>query len=153
MKTRYAITTLPLPRGLRALLLGAAALALLGACDPKTESRGNIPRESQMQQIMVGQSTMDDVVRVVGTPSTVGTFDSKTWYYIGHHAEQWAFFDKSILEAQVLAMHFDDNRVLTKIDTYTEEDMRNIAYSSRETPTAGAELNVFQQLLGNFGRF
>lgn len=153
MTTRIQTSALTISGGLRKALLVVSALLMLGACDPKTESRGNIPRDYQMEQIAVGTSTMDDVARALGTPSTVGTFDSRTWYYIGHHAEQWAFLDKSITDAQVLAMHFDDKQVLSRIDTYTEEDMRNIAYSSRETPTAGNELNVFQQILGNFGRF
>jgi len=139
--------------GLKLAALACVAVLALVACSPKTETRGNIPRDYQMAQIQVGLSTMDDVIRNLGTPSTVGTFDSRTWYYIGHHAQQWAFLDKSITDAQVLAMTFDEGQVLREMKTYTEDDMREIALNSRETPTAGAELNVFQQILGNFGRF
>lgn len=130
-----------------ALTLGAAA------CSPKTEQRGNVPLPHQLDQVAVGQSTMSDVANAFGTPSTVGTFDSLVWYYIGHRSEQWAFLEKEVTEAQVLALYFDENRVLERMETYTEEDMAEVALSDRETPTAGNELSFIEQMLGNFGRF
>lgn len=134
-----------------ALALGAGMS--LGACSPKTEQRGNIPLPHQMDRVAVGQSSMSDVANAFGTPSTVGTFDSLVWYYVGHRTQQWAFLEKDITEAQVLALYFDENRVLQRIETYTEEDMAEVALSDRETPTAGNELSFIEQMLGNFGRF
>jgi outer membrane protein assembly factor BamE (lipoprotein component of BamABCDE complex) len=45
-----------------------------------------------------------------------------------------------------------DGRI-DNIATYTEADGKPVELVSRVTPTAGNELNFFQQIFGNIGRF
>lgn len=135
-------------------LLSAVAVCsalALSACTPKTELRGNFVRDYQLEQLKPGKTNKNDVVQIMGSPSMVGTFDDATWYYMSEKKEQWAFFDPSIVEHKVLVLYFDDNGVLQNTQTYTKDDMREVAVQDRVTPTAGHKLGFFEQLLGNIG--
>lgn len=131
----------------------SALLALAAGCSPKTANRGNIPTPSQLEKLEIGKHTMEYVRGVLGTPSTVGTFDQSVWYYIGKRTERWAFFEESVLEQQVVAVYFDGNGTIEHIQTYDESDARRIEMVERKTPTAGHELGVVEQIIGNLGRF
>ena len=136
-----------------ATVLGAVILAVaLGACAPKTALRGNLPRAYQLEQIEVGQQRKQEVARILGSPSTAGAFDDSVWYYISRRTETWAFFGEDVIEQQVLALYFDERGVLQHMETYTQDDARDIAASDRTTPTAGRELGFFEQIFGNLGR-
>ena len=140
----------------KTLRIGISAMAvavLANACSPKIEQRGNMPTPHQMEQVAVGKSTKLEIQKILGSPSTVGTFDAQIWYYMSRRTEQWAFFDPDVVEQQVLVLYFDEKSVLQQMQRYTEEDLRQIALQERETPTAGHSLSVLEQLLGNFGRF
>jgi len=134
-------------------VLGAVVLAVsLGACAPKTALRGNLPRTYQLEQLDVGTQRKQDVARILGSPSVAGTFDDSVWYYISRRTETWAFFGEDVIEQQVLALYFDERGVLQHMETYTQDDARDIASSDRVTPTAGRELGFFEQIFGNLGR-
>lgn len=137
----------------RAGLIGLAALLALGACEPKTAIRGNLPRDSQLDQIRVGQDSKNRVRDVLGTPSTIGTFDQDVWYYMSQTTEQWAFLEPEIVDHKILALYFDGNGRLQNMVTYTEEDLRDVDYADRTTPTSGREFTFIEQMFGNLNRF
>ena len=66
------------------------------------DTRGNLADKDRLQQIQPGVSTRDDVAAVLGTPSTMGTFDPNTWYYIGARTEKTAFFRPDTVERKVV---------------------------------------------------
>jgi len=135
------------------LLAGVAVIALAAtACTPKTALRGNLPRDYQIEQLEVGKQRKGEVEAILGSPSVLGTFDDNIWYYISRRTEQWAFLEEEVVEQQVLALYFSDAGVLEHVETYNEEDARDIATSERTTPTAGKELSVFEQIFGNLGK-
>jgi len=136
------------------LLAAAAVLACgLAACAPKTEVRGNLPRDYQLEQLEIGTSTQQEVADVLGSPSTIGTFESNTWYYISRRTEQWAFLPKEVAIQKIVVLYFDDQGTLMHIQQYNEDDIRQVAHVERETPTAGHSMTVLEQLFGNLGRF
>lgn len=140
-------------RPFRVLFVVALSLGLgLAGCTPKTAFRGNAPLPSQLNLVEVGQSTQTDIQRLIGSPSTIGTFDPHIWYYMSQRTEQWAFLDPEVVEHQILVLVFDKNSVLQHIKKYNKEDLQAIAISGEETHTAGHSPGVFQQILGNFGR-
>ena len=140
-------------KSLAAFLAATAILALSTGCTPKTANRGNIPPPSQIEKLEVGKHSMEYVRSVLGTPSTVGTFDQNVWYYIGRRTERWAFFDESVMEQQVVAIYFDNGGKIEHIQTYDANDARKVEMVERKTPTAGHELGVMEQIIGNLGRF
>ena len=141
-----------LDRNGRTAAVAVLALAL-AACAGQVDTRGNFADLEAVSQITPGQSTRGTVEDLLGSPTTVATFNDKTWYYIGRKTEKFAFFEPEVLESQVVAIHFDTVGVVEEVKIYGSEDSREVALVERTTPTAGRELTVLQQLLGNVGRF
>src|SRR3546814_12231321 len=64
------------------LLLTCAALALT-ACGNTAQVRGNTPDPEDVAGIQPGIHRRQDIIDLLGSPSTVSTFEDRKWYYLG----------------------------------------------------------------------
>jgi outer membrane protein assembly factor BamE (lipoprotein component of BamABCDE complex) len=141
-------------------LLGPVRLALtlfitgfaLSACQPILEVRGNEPNPQALAQIQPGKSDKSDVTHLLGSPSTVSTFNPNVWYYISQRDTRVSCLDPMLLDQKVYVVEFDDQGLVKDLQTHLD-DNRQIAMNPRTTPAPGKELTLIEQLLGNFGRF
>jgi outer membrane protein assembly factor BamE (lipoprotein component of BamABCDE complex) len=131
----------------------SVGLLALAACTPTIDQRGNLPEPAKLAEIKPGETTKDAVSHILGTPSTVSTFNDKTWYYISRRTEQVSFFSPDVLDQQVVAVAFDDSGVVREVEHLGLADSRTVDPSPRVTPSAGRELGLMEQLVGNVGRF
>jgi outer membrane protein assembly factor BamE (lipoprotein component of BamABCDE complex) len=136
---------------LRWLLL--ASVVALAACSPRIDQRGNLLDPDAVLAVQPGVQTKDQVAQLLGTPSTVATFDDKTWYYISKRTETTAFFPSDITDQQILVVKFNESNVVEKVQIYGMDDAYEIEPVGRTTPTYGQKLTILQQLFGNIGRF
>lgn len=125
----------------------------LAACSPSVDTRGNLADKDRLQQITPGVSTRDDVASLLGTPSTMGTFDPNTWYYIGARTEKTAFFRPDTVERKVVVVKFDEAGTVADVHQLDQTAGKEVELVERTTPTAGRDLNFIEQMLGNVGRF
>jgi outer membrane protein assembly factor BamE (lipoprotein component of BamABCDE complex) len=130
----------------------SAAVALAG-CGATVEQRGNLPPPDEMAEIHPGKTTKDEVAKILGTPSSVGVFNDKSWYYISLRTKQVAFFKPDVLDQEVYIVDFNDKNVVKAVDHKTLKDGREIAPVGRATPAPGRELTFLEQIIGNLGRF
>ena len=130
-----------------------ASVVALAACSPRIDQRGNLLDPDAVLAVQPGVQTKDQVAQLLGTPSTVATFDDKTWYYISKRTETTAFFPSDITDQQVLVVRFNDSNVVENVHIYGMDDAYEIEPVSRTTPTYGQKLTILQQLFGNIGRF
>ncbi|MSO89316.1 MAG: outer membrane protein assembly factor BamE [Rhodospirillaceae bacterium] len=137
---------------MRFLICGFVATALFG-CAATIDQRGYVPDPERLGRVKQGLQSRDDVARLLGSPSSLGTFDDKTWYYISRRIESVAFFEPKVLEQQVVAIEFDETGFVSQVRRYDMADGREIEPVDRVTPTPGKQMTVIQQLLGNVGRF
>jgi outer membrane protein assembly factor BamE (lipoprotein component of BamABCDE complex) len=134
------------------LLAGILALGL-GACAQDIRVRGNIPDAEVISKIDPGVHSRIDIASLLGSPSTVSTFQDSKWYYIGQKSTQFAFFEPEVLERTVLVVSFDEGGFVEATRTYALEDGQPIDPVDRVTPTEGRELSIIQQLIGNLGKY
>jgi len=128
-------------------------VAALTACSPRIDQRGNLLDPDAVLAVKPGVQTKEQVSQLLGTPSTIATFDDKTWYYISKRTTTTAFFAPDITDQQVLVLKFNDSDVVEKVQLYGMDDAYEIEPVSRTTPTYGQKLTILQQLFGNIGRF
>lgn len=130
-------------------------LAALGgaSCAPMTANRGHMVDPDRMATLKVGESTREQVLDQLGSPSHTASFDENTWYYVGRRTEQYSFLNPSVVEQQVVTIRFDDNGVVKSIDKNDGKDeIREVDTVSRKTPSYGRETTLLQDLFGNIGR-
>ncbi len=134
-------------------LLFALGLLATQGCDGNFQTHGHMPDPEIVSQIDPGSDTRQSVIGLLGTPSTISTFEDQTWYYIGQMTEQFAFLKPDVIERRILVVSFGDSGFVEDTRNYALEDGRVIDPVTRETPTEGKELTFLQQMFGNFGRF
>ncbi len=136
----------------RPLLLAVTMAATLGACSPTIETRGALPDPDQLALVQPGRLNRDDIADMLGSPSSRSAFGDETWYYITSKVLREPFGEKE-LERQVVAIDFNENGIVSDVRTYGLDDGREVRLVGRETHTAGQDITILQQLLGNVGRF
>lgn len=130
-----------------ALLLGAAAMASgLSACELRTNTQGNVVDPQLLEQVKPGELNKEQVQTLLGTPSSVSTFDRNTWYYISKQTQRIAFLSPDVLEQQVIEIDFDNKGKVDAIRKFGEEDGKIVEIVSRTTPTRGKSMGMFDQI-------
>lgn len=136
------------------LLVTLPLLLALAACSPVTRTHGNMVSDNDLGQIHPGVSRQADVVAVLGTPSAEGTFDPNEWYYIGQVTKQTAFLAPEVSQRNVIRVTFDPNTgTVAKVEKFDKSAGQYVEMVDRTTPTAGHNLGVLEQVIGNVGRF
>ena len=130
----------------------AACLALT-ACSNAVQVRGNMPDMEEVSEIEPGVHSRQDIVDMLGSPSTVSTFQDRKWYYIGQKTTEFAFMKPEVVDRSVLVVTFDESGYVDQTAHYTLDDSNEIEPVARTTPTEGRDLTLLQQLFGNLGRF
>lgn len=127
------------------------ALVATAGCTTITQNNGAEIRQVKLDQITT-DSNKADVFNLLGSPSTKSAYGQETWYYISSQIRRQLLKDDQVLNQEVIAISFKDDKV-DNIEMYNTKDRRDFANSDRITPTAGRKLTVIEQLLGNVGKF
>ncbi|MET0877895.1 MAG: outer membrane protein assembly factor BamE [Tardiphaga sp.] len=133
-------------RGMRAIAAIAMVCAALGACTGEQFQKGYILPPGALEQIPIGAS-QDQVLIVMGTPSTVATLSGEVFYYISQRAERAvAFMPQKVTDQRVVAIYFDKNRRVERLANYGLQDGKIFDFISRTTPTSGQEMSYLTPL-------
>ena len=136
-----------------------AVIAMLGlvlavsACSPRAHTRGNLPDPKKVSQLKEGDISREEVIEFLGSPSSRASFGDEVWFYISEQTETFAWFEPEIKNRQVLALHFDRDGTLNKIEVSGLDQANSVIPIDRKTPTHGNKMTVLEQLVGNFRRF
>ncbi len=125
---------------------------MLSACGQFTETfqRGYVLQEGALEQIPIGAS-QEQVLIVLGTPSTVATVRGEVFYYISQKAQRAAaFLHQEVVDQRVVAVYFDQDRKVRKLASYGLKDGKLFDFVSQTTPTGGQDLNYVRGLFKIF---
>ena len=127
-------------RGMRVVAAIALVCAMLGGCTGEQFQKGYILPAGALEQIPIGAS-QDQVLIVMGTPSTVATLNGEVFYYISQHSERpVAFMNQKVVDQRVIAIYFDKARQVQRLANYGLQDGRIFDFVSRTTPTGGKDV-------------
>jgi outer membrane protein assembly factor BamE (lipoprotein component of BamABCDE complex) len=145
-------------RNFKTVMLRLPALALicglaLAGCGSMTETlqRGYVLQEGALEQIPVG-ATQEQVLIVLGTPSTVATVSGEAFYYISQKSQRTAaFMPYEVKDQRVIAVYFDRERRVSRLANYGLRDGIIFDFVSQTTPTGGQELSYLRNMFKNVG--
>jgi outer membrane protein assembly factor BamE (lipoprotein component of BamABCDE complex) len=128
-------------------------LAGLQACTPSVTTPGHRPDAAAHARVEPGKSTREQVAQLLGSPTAEAAFDENAWFYVNQTTETLSFYQQDTVEQEVVAISFDEDGRVEEIERHGLEQAVAINPVDRVTPTTGKELSVFEQFIGNIGRF
>ncbi len=139
-------------RRLCILALGAALLSPLAACTTAgPQVQGYVIDEKAVAEIKPGMSA-EQVLKILGTPSTVSTVGNQSWYYISQNTNRSFMFDKpTITDQRVLTVLFTKALKVERIANYGLKDGAVFDFNANATPTGGKDLSLVRQMLRMVG--
>ena len=127
----------------------AAALGLslgLAACEGEIINRGWQQDDRALEQIKPGASA-EQVLLVLGTPSTVSTVGGKTYYYVSQRlTRRFQFMEERIQDQRVVAVYLDQKNKVSRVANYGMQDGVLFDFITRTTPSSGEDLTILKQL-------
>src|SRR6202158_5199835 len=138
-------------RGRRAIavVISLAAALPLAGCFTQTYYHGYVVQEGALEQIPIG-ATQEQVLIVLGTPSTIATVNGEVFYYISQRTEQTAFMPNKVIDQRVVAVYFDKSRRVERLADYGLQDGKLFDYVSRTTQTGGQDLSYLSYVFRIF---
>ena len=139
---------------IRNLFLLGLIVTFSSSCSENTflVHNGNMPSLDKVSQVSVGQ-TRQEVANILGSPSSISSFDGDTWIYMSSTFKKVAFFEPKELDRKVLSINFDNNGKVAKISNYDKEDGKQIEISKQETQTEGHDIGFFKKYFGGVGAY
>ena len=85
--------------------------------------------DKKQKQLIIDQSTSNDIRKILGTPSTQSKFNNDVWIYIERKQTQSRLRNlgrMKIFKNDVLVLEIDNYGILKKKEFYNMEDMKKI---------------------------
>jgi outer membrane protein assembly factor BamE (lipoprotein component of BamABCDE complex) len=128
------------------LALTVGAGSLLAGC-AETYDHGYVAPDNALDQVQVGASR-EQVLLVLGSPSTTSTVGGEAFYYISQRASRAvAFLNQTTTEQKVLVVYFDDKGKVKELANYGLQDGKVFDFISRKTKTTGTDYGLLTQIL------
>lgn len=134
----------------------AAALLVIAAlmgCAPQVTQHGHTIDPEGLASITPGVTSRQQVVRLLGSPSALATFEDDKWYYVTQRRESLSFYQTEITEQDVVTIAFDDRGIVSEIERHGKDQALAVDPDPDSTRTLGNEMTIVEQLIGNIGRF
>ena len=94
--------------------------------------------EKKQEKLILKTTNKNDIVKILGPPSTKSTFDNDVWIFIERKTTTKKLFKlarKKILVNNVLVLEIDSYGLLVKKEFYNMEKMNDLDFSKKTTET------------------
>ena len=101
--------------------------------------------EKKQSSLIVNETNKNDIIQILGNPSTTSKFDNDVWIYIERKQTQSKLKNlgrMKIYKNDVLVLEINDYGILQKKEFYNKDDMENIKIAEATTE-AGFKRNSF----------
>ena len=92
--------------------------------------------EKKQEKLFLKTTNKNDIVKLLGPPSTKSTFDNDIWIYIERKTTTKKLFKlarEKVLVNNVLVLEIDNYGLLAKKEFYNMEKMNKLDFSKKET--------------------
>ena len=92
--------------------------------------------EKKQKLLVVNTTNKNDIIKILGNPSTTSKFDNDVWIYIERKSSKKSMFtlgQRKIIVNNVLILEIDNKGLLVKKDFLDIEDMKKIKFSDKNT--------------------
>ena len=144
----------------RRLVSSLARLAVIGlvgvgisGCIGEDLRHGYQIDQAALATVKPGMSA-EQVLQILGSPSTVSTVGNKSWYYITQNTRRTVLFlGEQVEDQKVTAVYFNGSFKVERVALYGLQDGKVFDFIERTTPTSGADRAFLSQLFRGLTRY
>ena len=113
------------------LLLILFLLTVSCSSNKVSNNHGFISLQTKYEKIIISKTNKNDVLKVIGPPSSVSNFDKNKWFYIERVKTNQSLFKlgiKKINKNNILVIKFNNKGLLVDKKLYDLNDMNDVNY-------------------------
>ena len=113
-------------------------LIFFSACNLKKVEKhhGVYALDQKQKKLKLNKSNKNDILLILGSPSTKSNFDEDMWFYIERKKGNLSLKDfakEKVIANNVLIIEFNNRGILTNKEFLNIEKMNNLAFSNKIT--------------------
>ena len=116
-------------------------------------NHGTLSLEKKLDKISLNISNINDVITVLGPPSTKSTFDGNIWMYIERKKANQSIFmlgKKKVIKNNVLLVQFNNQGMLINKEFYNINDLKKINFDKDITEKAYDKKTFISNIFSSF---
>ena len=101
-----------------------------------TRIHGTLSLKSFENKIILNKTNTNDVVNLLGEPSTKSTFDDKIWIYIEQKKQNRSIIKlgkQYIKENNTLVLYFNSKGLIYKKEFYNKDKLKDVKFAKKKT--------------------
>ena len=118
-----------------------------------SKNHGFISLENKLENIIINKSNKNDIIEIIGLPSTVSKFNPNKWFYIERKQINQSLFKlgiKKINKNNILVVEFNNKGLVEKKKLVNLNDMNELKYvkkiTTKEFEQDNTIYNIFSSL-------
>ena len=118
-----------------------------------TKNHGFKSLETKFEKIVINQTNKNDIIDLIGPPSTKSDFNKNKWFYIERKKTNQSLFKlgkKKIEKNNILMVEFNNRGILTNKKIFNMDDMNEIKYVKSLTHKEFKQNNFLYNVFTSF---
>ena len=128
-------------------------LILCSACSKDIYYHGYNIDEDAVKKITPSRSNMNEVIAILGTPTTSALYGKPKFFYIYHKYSRRLFQNPKLIDQDILQISFSQNGIVESINRYSFADVSSLKFDKNTTYLPGNDISVIKQIIGNIGKY
>ena len=115
-------------------------------------NHGFISLQTKYEKIMINRTNKNDILKIIGPPSSISNFDNNKWFYIQTKKENQSLLKlgiKKIEKNNILVVKFNNKGILEKKDIFNLNDMNDIKYVKNITEKEFRQNNTLYKIFSS----
>jgi len=106
--------------------------------------------EKKNNKLIIGKTNKNDIIKLLGPPSTKGAFNEEMWIYMEIQTSSSKISrlgKKELLKNNILILNIDNKGLLSKNDFFNKDNMNKIKFSEDTTQMNFSKNNFVYEFL------
>tara|TARA_B100000427_G_C15188317_1_gene454815 strand:- start:137 stop:541 length:405 start_codon:yes stop_codon:yes gene_type:complete len=117
-----------------------------------SNNHGFISLQAKFEKITINKTNKNDILKIIGPPSSISNFDKNKWFYIQTKKENQSLFKlgiKKIEKNNILIVKFNNKGILERKKILNLNDMNDIKYSKDITEKEFKQNNTLYKIFSS----
>ena len=117
-----------------------------------SNNHGLISLQAKYDKIIINKTNKNDILKIIGPPSSISSFDKNKWFYIQTKRENQSLFKlgiKKIKKNNVLVVAFNSKGIVEEKKILKKQDMNDIKYVKDTTEKDYKQSNTIYKILSS----